>query len=153
MKTQEFIESGILESHLLGFATNEEQEKVREMMLADRELAEYVLNLESDVRSYFLNESVTPPSAVRDIIQLRNLRERKEKHEFKSANQNTNAPYLDIEVNDTHIKVHKFWRPAFIAVFVLSKIFLIAGLYYYFKSASQADELQRLKAQQVEQIK
>ncbi|MCE6990446.1 hypothetical protein [Dyadobacter sp. CY323] len=153
MKTQEFIESGILESHLLGFATNEEQEQVKQMMSADRELADYVLNLESDIRSYFVHESVTPPTAVREIIQLRNLRERKEKHAFKSADQDIKAPYLDIEVNDTHMKVHKFWRPAFIAVFVLSKIFLIAGLYYYFKSASQAEELQKLKAQQVEQLK
>jgi hypothetical protein len=153
LKTQEFIESGILESHLLGFATNEEKEQVRQMMLKDRELADYVLGLESDIRRYFQDESVSPPTAVREIIELRSFRERKEKQEFKSTDKNSKTPYLDIEVSDTHIKVHKFWRPAFIAVFILSKLFLIAGLYYYFKSASQAEELQRLKTQQLEQTK
>jgi hypothetical protein len=41
--------------------------------------------------------------------------------------------------------VHKLWRPAFIAVFILSKIFLIAGLYFYFKSVSPQEELQKIK--------
>ncbi|CAG5071059.1 hypothetical protein DYBT9623_03326 [Dyadobacter sp. CECT 9623] len=151
MKTQEFIESGILEAHLLGLTDKEEQEKVREMVSADPALEEYTVVLEAGINTYFERESVNPPEAVREVVRLRSTRAKKEKHEF--TNEHTSRQYLDVEVNDTHMKVHKFWRPAFIAVFVLSKIFLIAGLYYYFKSVSQQEELQRLKAQQIEQVK
>lgn len=145
MNKQEFIESGVLESHLMGLATEAEEEQVREMMLSDRSLSVYVSDLESDIRRYFDSGSVPPPEAVREIIQLRSFREKKQ-----TAEQSTNGPvnttkYLDVEVNDTHIKVHKYWRPAFIAVFILSKIFLIAGLYFYFKSISQEAELQKIK--------
>ncbi|WP_353717698.1 hypothetical protein [Dyadobacter sp. 676] len=45
------------------------------------------------------------------------------------------------------MKVHKLWRPAFIAVFILSKIFLIAGLYFYFKSVAQQEELEKIKTE------
>ncbi|NIJ53514.1 hypothetical protein [Dyadobacter arcticus] len=148
MKTQDFIESGILESQLLGLTSKEEKEQVRLMMLADRSLENYVIDLEADIRKYFTSESVSPPTAVRELIELKSF---KEKHNFNSDNRTGRTQYLDVEVNDTHIKVHKFWRPAFIAVFVLSKIFLIAGLYYYFKSASQQEELLRLKTQ-IEQV-
>jgi hypothetical protein len=151
LKTQEFIESGILEAHLLGLTDKEEQEKVRAMVSADPALEEYTVVLEAGINTYFERESVNPPEAVREVVRLRSTRDKKEKHEF--TNEHTSRQYLDIEVNDTHMKVHKFWRPAFIAVFVLSKIFLIAGLYYYFKSVSQQEELQRLKAQQIEQVK
>ncbi|MCE7061413.1 hypothetical protein [Dyadobacter sp. CY343] len=151
MKTQEFIESGILEAHLLGLTDKEEHEKVREMVSADPVLEEYTVVLEAGINTYFERESVNPPEAVREVVRLRSTRDKKEKHEF--TNEHTSRQYLDVEVNDTHMKVHKFWRPAFIAVFVLSKIFLIAGLYYYFKSVSQQEELQRLKAQQIEQVK
>lgn len=122
------------------------------MLQADHTLADYVVDLEENMRGYFSRESVSPPGAVREIIQFRSLRDKKEKHVFTDQNPD-NTKYLDVEVNDTHIKVHRNWRPAFVAVFILSKIFLIAGLYYYFKSASQAEELQKLKAQQIEQVK
>jgi hypothetical protein len=151
LKTQEFIESGILESHLMGFTNKEEQEQVRQMMQADDRLAAYVEDLESNMKAYFERDSVMPPRDTREVIQLRNDRSSKQKHNLRDTVPNS-TPYLDIEVNDTHMKVHKLWRPAFVAVFILSKIFLIAGLYYYFKSASQAEELQRLKMQ-VEQTK
>ncbi|WP_031530436.1 hypothetical protein [Dyadobacter crusticola] len=151
MKTQEFIESGILEAHLLGLTNQEEQTKVRQMVESDQALEEYVVELEAGINQYFVRESVTPPEDVREVVKLRSTRDKKARQEFSNA-EKTDRQYLDVEVNDTHIKVHKFWRPAFIAVFILSKIFLIAGLYYYFKTVSQEEELERLKMQ-VEQTR
>lgn len=145
MSKQEFIESGILESHLMGLASEEEQVQVAEMMLADSEMAEYVNDLEYDIKRYFAEGSVPPPEAVREIILLRSIREKKGRsghEEPVDAKQ-----YLDVEVNDTHMKVHKLWRPAFIAVFILSKIFLIAGLYFYFKSVAQQEEIEKIKTE------
>jgi hypothetical protein len=151
LNIQDFIASGILESHLLGLTDEKEKEQVRQMMLADPSLEYYATELESDMREYFNRTSVPPPAGAREIVALRAFRDQKAKHEF-NANQSPKNQYLDVEVNDTHIKVHKFWRLAFIAVFILSKIFLIAGLYFYFKSASQQEELNKLKTQ-TEQVK
>ena len=144
MSKQEFIESGILESHLMGLANEEEQAQVAEMMQADSEMAEYVNDLEYDIKRYFAEGSVPPPEAVREIILLRSIREKK----GSSSEEPVDAKqYLDVEVNDTHMKVHKLWRPAFIAVFILSKIFLIAGLYFYFKSVAQQEEIEKIKTE------
>ncbi|QRR01961.1 hypothetical protein [Dyadobacter sandarakinus] len=152
MSTQDLIKSGLVESFLLGFASKEEQELVRERALTDSQFNDYLADIESNVRAYFNGKSVIPPAPLREVIALRSPQKNagKPKHEFQSADAgplNGNARYHEIEVNDTHIKVHKYWRPAFIAVFILSKIFLIAGLYFYFKSQHVQDELNRLKAQ------
>lgn len=147
MSKQEFIESGILESHLMGLANEEEQELVAEMMLSDRELSEYVNVLEDDIKRYFAEGAVHPPEAVREIILLRSVREKKSRSSFDPGKTENTPEYLHVEVNDTHMKVHKLWRPAFIAVFILSKIFLIAGLYFYFKSLAQEEEIKKIKTE------
>lgn len=147
MSKQEFIESGILESHLLGIANEEEQQLVAEMMLSDTEMSEYVNDLEEDIKRYFAQESVRPPEAVREIILLRSIREKKGRSSNDVAEPVEAKQYLEVEVNDTHMKVHKLWRPAFIAVFILSKIFLIAGLYFYFKSVAQQKEIEKIKTE------
>ena len=131
----------------MGLANAEEREQVAEMMLADRELSEYVAGLEEDIKRYFAGGAVQPPDAVREIILLRSIREKKGRSNHDNAEPAKPNQYLEVEVNDTHIKVHKFWRPAFIAVFILSKIFLIAGLYFYFKSVSQEKELEKIKTE------
>ncbi|MCF0074797.1 hypothetical protein LZD49_30200 [Dyadobacter sp. CY261] len=147
MSKQEFIESGILESHLMGLTNEEEREQVAEMMLSDSELSEYVNVLEEDIKRYFIEGAVPPPEAVREIILLRSIREKKGRSSYDSGEVVDEKQYLNVEVNDTHMKVHKLWRPAFIAVFILSKIFLIAGLYFYFKSVSQQEELEKIKTE------
>ncbi|GGB91929.1 hypothetical protein [Dyadobacter sediminis] len=157
MNTQDLITSGIPESYLLGLASPEEQELVQQKMLDNPELAAYMANLENHVLSYFDANAVSPPQDVREIVHLRSRKgnSQKRKHVFNRIPKQENyskGPYLEVEVSDTYIKVHKYWRPAFITVFILSKIFLIAGLYFYFKSSSQEQELFRLKSQ-IQQIK
>ena len=147
MSKQEFIESGILESHLMGLANEEEQQLVTEMMLSDQTMSEYVNDLEVDIKRYFSEGSVPPPEAVREIILLRSIREKKGRSSSDMGEPVDARQYLDVEVNDTHMKVHKLWRPAFIAVFILSKIFLIAGLYFYFKSVAQQEEIEKIKTE------
>ncbi|MCE7043433.1 hypothetical protein [Dyadobacter sp. CY312] len=150
METKDFIESGILEAYLLGFTAEDEKEYVQNRILTDQQITDYVLDLETDIRLYFDQHTIPPPPEIREIIQLRTTKRdiQKKKHVFeqKSAEEpKKKDEYLEIEVNDTYIKVHKFWRPAFIAVFILSKIFLIAGLYYYFKTTSLEQENEKLK--------
>lgn len=152
MNTQEFIESGILESYVLGLATEEEQHDVNQRILTSSGFADYLVDFEKKIQGYFLHNAVPPPAAVRELIQLRTAKNDIQKagaHTFYDipVDAEKKDDFLDIEVNDTYIKVHKWWRPAFIAVFVLSKIFLIAGLYYYFKTSSQQEEIEKLKTE------
>ena len=146
------MESGVLESYLLGLSSRDEQEQVRQQIAGDQELSERLVDLEVRLKAYFTRNAVPPPPEIREILVLRNTETEitKPRHVFnraKSEDTKSNNQYLDVEVNDTHIKVHKYWRPAFIAVFILSKIFLIAGLYYYFKSANLQEEIVRLKTE------
>ena len=156
MDTQDFIKSGILESYALGFSTKEEKAYIKYMIQENEQVSDYVVDLESGIKKYFNQNLTSPPSDVREIIQLRTTKTDiyKEKHNFNNIpkEKTEKNEYLDIEVNDTYIKVHKNWRPAFIAIFILSKIFLIAGLYYYFKTANLQQEIIRLKAE-TQQIK
>lgn len=153
MKTQEFIESGVLESYLLGMTTEAEEHEVNQMILTHSEISDYIIRFEKNIQGYFLQNAVPPPDEIRDVIQLRTNKTHIQKkgnhtyYDIPKEDTKKKDEYLDIEVNDTYIKVHKWWRPAFVAVFILSKIFLIAGLYYYFKAASQEEEIQKLRTE------
>ncbi len=151
MKNQEYIQSGILESYLLGLVSEEEQKEVEQKILVDSEISEALQALEMNIANYYTKNAVPPPPVVRDAILLNAQKAELDKWTYQqhsSKEQTTQAEkakYLEVEVNDTHIKVHKYWRPAFIAVFILSKVFLIAALYFYFKADSLTKENERLK--------
>jgi hypothetical protein len=157
LDNQNFIESGLLESYLLGLTTEEEKKYVDQALQTDHQAADYIYELEENIQKYFDQNSIPPPPQLREVILFRTTKTdiQKKKHVFReTSNEDTSkkSEYLDIEVNDTYIKVHKYWRPAFIAVFALSKIFLIAGLYYYFKTTSLEQEILKLKTE-IQQVK
>jgi hypothetical protein len=158
LKTYQYLKSGILEAYLLGLTTDEEKEEVEKLLTTDADVLAELNELEAGMEEYLLRNAVPPPPAIRDAIELRlseteitkwKEAEYAEPDPKPKPNQSGSreSSYVDVEVDNTHIRVHKNWRPAFIAVFILSKVFLILGLYYYFKSASQEEEIIRLKAQ------
>lgn len=147
--------SGVLESYLLGLVSNEEKEQLEHVLATDQDVLAELNELEGQMEQYFLENGVPPPPGVKTAIEQRINKPEIEKWESDTyTNTNRAEPkpeppkpnYIDVEVDNTHIRVHKHWKTAFIAVFILSKVFLILGLYYYFKSSSQQDEIQRLKA-------
>ncbi len=151
MNNQEYIQSGILESYLLGLVSEEEQQEVEQKLLVDNEISEALQVLEVNIENYYTKSAIPPPPAIGEAILLSAQKAELEKwaYQTNSSNkqraQSAQTKYLEVEVNDTHIKVHKYWRPAFIAVFILSKIFLITALYFYFKADSLTNENNRLK--------
>jgi hypothetical protein len=155
LDTKDFIESGILESYLLGLSTQEEKEFVLQKVLGDQQISDYMADLETSIKGYFDRHAIPPPPEIREVMMLRDNKTSIQKEKQVNHNKENNRKkeqYLEIEVSDTYIKVHKYWRPAFIAVFILSKIFLIAGLYFYFKTASLEQEIIKLKTE-VQQLK
>lgn len=157
MINHQLIESGVLEACLLGIASEEDQQDVGQFIAANPDIAAYLHDLDTTLAAHFLHHSVPPPPAIRDVIELRvteQALQKKERSAHADFNQqstysttSTSPNYVDVEVDNTHIRVHKNWRPAFVAVFILSKVFLIASLYFYFKADSQAQEIARLKAE------
>lgn len=155
MKTHQYLTNGILEAYLLGVASDEEKSEVEALLTTDPEIVTELDELETDLEQYFFRNAVPPPPHVREALLNRiNQTEVQAWEEPTRSRSRTTSPdpepakpnYVDVTVDDTHIRVHKNWRTVFIAVFILSKIFLIAALYYYFKTDSQAGEIERLKA-------
>jgi hypothetical protein len=154
LKNYHYLTNGVLESYLLGLVSDDEKQEVERLLTTDPEILSHLNELEVEMEQYFLQNAVPPPPAVRKaILEKINKNELKKRDpeeytRFKpdSSDEPAKPNYIDVEVDDTHIRVHKYWRPAFIAVFILSKIFLILGLYYYFKTNSLEQEIIRLKA-------
>jgi hypothetical protein len=154
LKNHHYLTSGILESYLLGLVSSEEKDELERVLATEPDVLADLNELEVQMERYFLENSVPPPPGVKTVLEHRINKteiQKQEPHRYTQSNQpisETEAPkpnYVNVEVSDTHIRVHKNWRTAFIAVFILSKVFLILGLYYYFKSNSQAQEIMRLR--------
>jgi intein-encoded DNA endonuclease-like protein len=161
LKNYQYLKNGFLEAHLLGLFADQEKEEVTQLLATDNDLLDHLDDLEVEMEEYFLNHAVPPPPGIREKIELRISQTEIEKwvqpnHTEQSRKSTETAPkepqYVNVEFDDTHIRVHKQWKTALIAIFILSKVFLILGLYYYFKADSLQQEVTRLKAEtQVQQ--
>lgn len=155
MNTQTYIESGILESYILGIASDAQQHEVERYKQMFPEVSSALEDLEMVINQQF-SGNIPPPSVRQRIKEHED--EKLKKWDFNDQNHQENTTkreevkYLEVEVSDTHLRVHKYWRPAFIAVFVLSKIFLATALYFYFKSDSLNKENLKLQ-QEIELLK
>lgn len=161
MKNYQYLKNGIIEAHVLGLFADQEKEEVSQLLATDEDLLDHLDELELEMEEYFLSHAVPPPPGIREKIELRISQTEVKKwvqpdeteHNWKSTETTSKEPqYVNVEFDDTHMRVHKHWKTAFIAIFVLSKVFLILGLYFYFKADSLQQEVTRLKAEvQVQQ--
>ncbi len=161
MKNYHYLKNGFLEAHLLGLFADQEKEEVTQLLATDNDLLDSLDEIELEMEEHFLRYAVPPPPGIREKIELRISQTEIEKwvqpdhteQSQKSTETASKEPqYVNVEFDDTHIRVHKQWKTAFIAIFILSKVFLILGLYYYFKADSLQQEVTRLKAEtQVQQ--
>ncbi|PRY40935.1 hypothetical protein CLV58_106120 [Spirosoma oryzae] len=155
-KSYQYLEEGFLEAYLTGIVSEQERAEMKQYLSENPEAQAELNEVEISMEQFFMRRAVPPPPGLRDAVMNRiNQNEiqqwRPEADESRARNSakatNPESQYVHVEVDDTHIRVHKYWRPAFIAVFVLSKVFLIAGLYYYFKAGSVERELEQLRQQ------
>ena len=68
MDTKEFIESGILESYVLGFTSDEETAQVETAIEQHPELTVEIESLRGILEEFAINNAVTPPPALRDRV-------------------------------------------------------------------------------------
>ena len=115
------------------------------------EIALALTDLELEIEQACQEGAVPPPPGTWEGIQAKLSGElRRYEPQGPPPPRQEGSGYVHVEVDDTHIRVHKYWRPAFIAVFILSKVFLVLALYYYFKTDSQEQEIERLKIELIE---
>lgn len=157
MKIKEYIDSGILESYVLGSASEEEVHELLRLKKQYPEIQQALDELEVDMERIAEYMAITPPPEmwnriegnITDLIntpevEALQLKDRGRREDRQNENRNG---YIDIEAEITHIRVHKNWKWVFAAVFVLGKIFLAFAIYFYFENRQTQQQIQELKTE------
>ncbi|GAA4922000.1 hypothetical protein [Mucilaginibacter defluvii] len=155
---QEYINSGILETYVLGCASEQEAREVLSMKEKYPEVKDALLELENDMERLAASMAIDPPDnlwpqiaheineiVLREQFQPQLYRESVDKGE--KTNTDSKSQYIDIESEATHMRIHKVWRWVFAAVFVLGKIFLGFAIYYYLENRQMNEQVNELKTE------
>jgi hypothetical protein len=152
----EFIESGILEAYITGATTPEEENIVLYMTAEYPEVKQALRELETHMEELGSRMAVTPPPGTWDQIeeQISGLMLRNESlpkpnsYYYQQPNgQYEREQYIRVETENNYIRVHKTWKWAFAAVFVLGKIFLICAIYFYLENRQAQQQIHALKTE------
>jgi hypothetical protein len=157
---QQYINSGILEAYVTGSATEQEVKELLYMKANYIEVNVALQELEKDMELIAQQMAVTPPastwekiSANIDEIVLRQTSEpdhftEREDPSYKNFNNADKGPhYIEVEAENSHMKIHKAWKWVFAAVFVLGKIFLGCAIYFYLENRQAQQQLNDLKTE------
>jgi hypothetical protein len=157
MKIKEYIESGVLESYVLGSASEEETRELLRLKKEYPEVKQALFELEIDMERLAQHIALPPPPGVFTRIEdsinglinaPETLPEIKEADTgYKRFDNDKGNQFIDVESESSHMRIHKAWRWVFAAVFLLGKIFLIGFIYYYLSNKQSLDQIQQLKSQ------
>jgi hypothetical protein len=129
-----YIQSGIVESYVLGLATLTEREEFDQLMPHYPELKVALSDFEYQLELFAIDNEEPPPPGVRERIQSR-IQDIPAVRPSKNGNGRGHARkgsgYLHVETSSNHIRVHKAWKTLFVVIFILSKIFLAFAIYYF----------------------
>ncbi|TDQ11428.1 hypothetical protein [Pedobacter metabolipauper] len=157
MKINDYIESGILESYVLGSASRQEAEELLNLKDQYPEIQEALSSLEKDMERIARHSAITPPPNSWDKIENRinEIVNRSEPLPLEVYSKGTNdkeektkpQEFIEVQGPSSHMRIHKTWRLVFAAVFVLGKVFLCFAIYYYLESRQAKLEIQELKSE------
>lgn len=128
---EKYISEGIVESYALGIANEQETREFEKLLPLYPELRKALFNFENMLEKNAVANAVSPPAGAWSGIQRGIPRERLHSNGGSRANGNKDHFIPVTPAPSNQIRVHKFWRYAFITVFILSKIFLCLAIYYY----------------------
>ncbi|ASZ10514.1 hypothetical protein KTO58_23015 [Chitinophaga pendula] len=139
MELKQYIESGIIEFYALGLASEEEQAELMRMRQLYPELGTEIAAVEARLQQMAFDEAVPPPERLRErALAGANWQDAKT---GKRGNARSNYTFINIQPKKgDYISVHKWWKYLFIIVFVLSKVFLVAAIYFYLKYKQLEEE-------------
>jgi hypothetical protein len=145
-----YIQSGIVESYVLGLASPPEMAELEQLLPHYPELKEALTEFEYQLELFSIDNEEPPPPGTREKVaaRLRELPTVRTAPPGKGTGRGHSPGYIAVEVTSPYIKVHKGWRTFLIAVFILSKILLVASIYYFISYRNAQKQLQKLEQQQ-----
>lgn len=135
MNIELYIQSGIVESYVLGLASPLEVEEFEKLLPHYPELREALADFEYHLELFAIENEVPPPPDIRGRIEAR-IREIPFMPEMVKGSkghrrQKRGEQYIPVEVSSPYIRVHKNWRTFVIAAFIFMKILLALSIYYF----------------------
>lgn len=158
VKINEYLESGILESYVLGSASKAEIEELLALKSSHPQVEEALAILEADLERIAEHMAIAPPPNTWDKIEasMNELVKTPPKMEYligdeplersrPNSRSGRSEQFIEVEGESGHMRIRKIWRWVFAAVFVLGKIFLAFAIYYYLENKHTQEEIQQLK--------
>lgn len=143
MNIQEYIESGIVEAFVLGLVTDHEAQELQRLLVTQPLLQEALWSVEDQIERMAYENRVAPSPAVWTEIENRIFAAPRMAHSPRRPEDEN----VKVVFSDEQIRVHRYWRPAFIAIFILSKIFLILAIFYYLSYRKEQQQIEFLQQQ------
>lgn len=146
MDINAYIESGIIESYLLGLATREEVSMLLRMRVIYPELETEISAVERKLQKVGLEGGVTPPAQIWNKI-VEQLRWQGNNGSYTSpgtGNGHDGVTYINIQPRNNTITVNIWWRCAFIAVCMVVMALVASTVYFYQKYHQLEQQLLRL---------
>jgi hypothetical protein len=152
LNIQQYITSGVIETYVMGLASPEEASQLERLLPFYPDLQAAISDFGFQLELFSIQHEEPPPPGtfqkirdrVRELPAVKSppIRE-------KTRNARQEREYLHVQDSSTHIRVHKYWRVVFIAVFILSKLLLFGFIYYLLQFRHAQRDLRALEDQQV----
>jgi hypothetical protein len=151
---QEYIESGVLETYILGSASESEVRELFHLKEQYPQIQNTLQELEMDMEFIASRMAITPPPEIWIRINdgINELTTTNPNALLLTSNSSKDEDfadkkdnYIEVEGETTHMRVHKTWKWVFAAVFILSKIFLIASIYFYLENRQAQQQIKQLQ--------
>lgn len=160
MNIQEYIESGILESYVLGSASEAETSELLYLKRRYPEIQDALAELEQDMERIAGQMAVPPPPMLwarieHEIDGLIKHPQTDPAQFSPNSNGHTTGHFstdghnhfIEVEAQNSYMKVHKAWKWALIGIFVLGKIFLACAIYFYLENRQAQQQIRELKSE------
>lgn len=155
---RDYIDSGILETYVMGCASEDEVKQLLYMKAQHPEVSEALQQLELDMEKLAMHMAITPPphmwnkieQEINDLIPRPETQPEvyKDRNDHKKHKKpDSGNQYIEVESESSHMRINKAWKWVFAAVFVLGKIFLGFAIYFYLENRQAQQQLQELKTE------
>jgi len=156
VEINKIIESGLMETYVMGIATEEEVQKVLSLKKEYPAFKAALEQLEYDMEVLAQNMSIEPPAGtlakieqeINEIQRQNQALQNNFNSEYsydKIHQENKREKYIEVESESNQMRVNKAWKWVFVAVFVLGKIFLAFAIYFYLENRQIKEQIKELK--------
>lgn len=164
MEINKIIESGLMETYVMGIATEEEVQKVLSLKNEYPAFKNALEQLEYDMEVLAQSMGIEPPVGTLAKIEheINEIQRQKQAlqttvearySDDQSRRENKREKYIEVESESNQMRVNKAWKWVFIAVFVLGKIFLASAIYFYLENRQIKEQIKELKIELKQKIR